>query len=329
MPAPIATDPNLDVCPDYAAPELEAMRQAVKEGSVDITDERAADILRRSWMANNAIEKAAWAQRVAMEEAAAAEHEREERIERERRAAIELEEAEAVAKEERKKNRAMHLPILEGVGLPDRPLVTVAANIMKDYRQMKYVYLWHHTDKALQAVEFGAATVESETLEQVVTDGVPGLVPAHILKTAKALIKDEDLQFWEYGVASQRSLAAMQEAGWRPEVIAMFGRFHGAIQTHQWASSFDKTGCDRKALLIYQSEMRQRWFLEANKPGGTMFDISVLNDAALSRAQTQAQKLNYATMISGMKQQSGLGSLPFWQEQPLVPRFIQGRLPRS
>ncbi|KAF6756554.1 hypothetical protein DFP72DRAFT_1066452 [Ephemerocybe angulata] len=297
------TDPNLDVCPDYAAPGMEAMRQAVKGGMEGLTDERAVEILRRSWEANNAIQKTAWAQRVAEEEAAAAECEREVRTELERRAAIELEEAEAIAKEERKKNRAMHLPILAGVGLPDRALVTAAANIMKDYRQMKYVYLWHHTDKALQSVDYGAATVESETLEQVVTDGVPGLVPAHILKTAKALIKDEDLQFWEYSVASQRSLAAMQEAGWRPEVIAMFGRFHAAIQTHPWASSFDTTGCDRKALLIYQAETRQRWYMETNKPGGSMFDISVVNEAALSRAQTQAQKLNYATMISGMKHQ--------------------------
>ncbi|KAF6743996.1 hypothetical protein DFP72DRAFT_858141 [Ephemerocybe angulata] len=207
----------------------------------------------------------------------AAERQHEDRVECECRAAIELEEAEAIAKKERKKNRAMHLTILAGVRLPDCSLVTVAANIMKDYHQMKFVYLWHHTNKALHSVDYGTAMVESKMLEQIVTDSVPSLVPAHILKTAKALIKDEDQQFWKYSIASQRSLAAMQEAGWCPE-----------------------------------AETRQCWYLETNKPGGSMFDISVINEATLARAQTQAQKLNYASMISGMKQQFISRRAPVW-----------------
>ncbi|RXW18937.1 hypothetical protein EST38_g6914 [Candolleomyces aberdarensis] len=282
----IVNDPYLEACPDFASDVYQVTRQPLVDKG--LSDEDAAAILRTSWEASNALAKQRWQQQIddrAAADAAAATAAKETE---ERRIATAREESEAVLKEEKRKNRAKYMPIQEGVGMPDRPMVELPYAVMQKFKKAEYVELWYTSDQGILSTVHELGSVQSQTFSMVRgDDGQMSMVPSATLKASKVIVKDEDLSWEDFTASYLRALNAMANSGWPQDRVQMFARFWSGVQLHPWHSTLDPTGCDRRALLIYQAQQRRAWHQHIlhneNAP-----DLSVFKPEALNRAHEEA-----------------------------------------
>ncbi|KIN98974.1 hypothetical protein M404DRAFT_156527 [Pisolithus tinctorius Marx 270] len=248
-------NPNLALQPDFTTEDYqEAHLQLVNDA---VNDQQAANILATLWVLNNNKEKLNWqackeweAQR-ALEEAEQAE---EERIELQRRR---IEEAETARVEEWKKNRLKHAPIRK-VGVPTGPVNIPSPYAAHKLEKGKYCELYFFTNAGLAEAESFSPSVDDEALTLLKTDnGQHVWVLASTTRDKSSIIKDEDLTWEQFGEATIRLISVMKEHNWEEERVIMHIDFWTAIKAHPWRRSPRKHL--KKALLLYQSQQRQRW----------------------------------------------------------------------
>ncbi|KAJ3499341.1 hypothetical protein NMY22_g19520 [Coprinellus aureogranulatus] len=269
MSTPLVSDPNLDVCPDFSSEEYQAARLAIRSLNEGITAEQAAASLADAWKAQNDVAKQRWQQQVNNLREKEADDARRAKEAEDKCIAAEREELEAAEKEDRRKNRAKHLPI-------------------QQMKKMEYVAMWHFTDEGLSKTVHPVGSLASKTLTMSQDEeGNMILVPTIDARASNSAVKDKDLSWDQFAVGSLRMVSVMEEAGWLASHIQMFGSFFGALHQHAFNTSVDITGCDRHALLIYQADDRRAWH-QALHAQATAFDLSIINDQMLRAARDKA-----------------------------------------
>ncbi|KIO07514.1 hypothetical protein M404DRAFT_24013 [Pisolithus tinctorius Marx 270] len=248
-------NPNLALQPDFTTEEYQEARLHLINDVVN--DQQAANILASLWVLNNNKDKLNWqarkereAQRVQDE----AEQAEEERVELQRRR---LEEAETARAEERKKNRVKHAPIRK-VGVPSGPVDIPSPYTTRKLKKGEYCELYFFTNLGLAEAESLNPSVDDEALMLLkANNGQHVWVPASTTRDKSSVIKDEDLTWEQFGEATVRLISAMKENDWEEERVEMHIDFWTAIEAHPWRRS-PRTHL-KKALLLYQSQQRQRW----------------------------------------------------------------------
>ncbi|KAG1773430.1 hypothetical protein EDD22DRAFT_767200 [Suillus occidentalis] len=247
----IRNNPNLNVCPDYAADVFENIRvQLVNENTMEA---QAMQLLRNIWEANNNAVKLLWQQQVDEDREQQEHRERLDEDEQERLNQEKIDEEEAASKEEKKKNKHKYLPIL-GTGIPNKPSITpYEANTKK--------------------------TIDDDAMIlSMLADGLTGWVSSTSTRNAHSVVNDENLPFEEFCQACPHFLTVIEEADWPQDRVQMMARFWMNIQVHKYRSLRDPIA--HKTLLTYQSEQRKRWHIAAKSSVG-LYDISKDNEKVL------------------------------------------------
>ncbi|KAJ2926233.1 hypothetical protein H1R20_g10853, partial [Candolleomyces eurysporus] len=282
----IVNDPNLEVCPDFASDVYQATQQPLVDKG--LSGEDAATILRASWEASNALAKQRWQQQIDDRAATEADAAMAAKEAEERRTATAREELETALKEENQKNRAKYMLIQEGVGMPDRPMVELPHAVMQKFKKAEYVELWYTSDQGILNTVHELGSIQSQTFSMVQGNhGQMSMVPSATLKASKVLVKDEDLSWEDFTASYLRALNAMANSGWPQDRVQMFARFWSNVHLHPWNSTLDPTGCDRRALLIYQAQQRRAWHQHILHNESAP-DLSVFKPEALNRAHEEA-----------------------------------------
>ena len=139
-------DPNVAVAPDYTTNDFDEERQPFVD--LGLTVQQAAEALKSLWTVHNNRDKALWQQKqqdaAAMQEAA---RERAEQLK-----AQQEEEELQFLKDERKKNKAKFVPILDRP-VSSRPLIFPSLVAIRKIKNHQFCELWYFTNTGLDEAE--------------------------------------------------------------------------------------------------------------------------------------------------------------------------------
>ena len=276
----LTIDPGSLVCPDHTSDEFTTLRTALVNPTR--TNDEAVQLLNTIWAAKNDAEKVAWQQQLTADEATKAEAER--LVKEAETAVTEAQrlEDEAIEKEERKKNKAKYLPILDRPP-PEGPATDTSPAVMRKLQKGEYVHLWHFTNEGLDSVQRDPGTSEFDAVSMVRDEnGSLSLVPSASTNASRAVIDDARLLWDDFLVAIPRLVMAMEDASWPAERVEMFAKFWGALQTHRFRNSRDPL--EKPALQLYESEQRKRWHAAVTSASGG-WNISIISERLLQDAK--------------------------------------------
>ena len=272
----LTIDPGSLVCPDHTSDEFTTLRTALVNPTR--TNDEAVQLLNTIWAAKNDAEKVAWQQQLTADEATKAEAER--LVKEAETAVTEAQrlEDEAIEKEERKKNKAKYLPILDRPP-PEGPATDTSPAVMRKLQKGEYVHLWHFTNKGLDSVQRDPGTSEFDAVSMVRDEnGSLSLVPSVSTNASCAVIDNARLLWDDFLVAIPRLVMAMEDASWPAERVEMFAKFWGALQTHRFRNSRDPL--EKPTLQLYESEQRKRWHAAVTSASGG-WNISIISERLL------------------------------------------------
>ncbi|KAG1805707.1 uncharacterized protein BJ212DRAFT_1209810, partial [Suillus subaureus] len=191
----MCNDPNFNVCPDYASDIFENTRAQLINENTD--EEQVVQLLMNIWETNNNTDKITWQHQVTADREECLHCEQQEEEEQDR-----LEQEETTCKEDRKKNKHKHIPILT-IGIPD----DTATSIKLD--KGEYVELWYFTNNGLDEVNHKEMVDDDAMIMSTLVDGLTAWVSAASTRNVCAVINDENLPFEEFCQACPRMLTAM------------------------------------------------------------------------------------------------------------------------
>jgi hypothetical protein len=248
----LATDPNLQQCPDFTSDAFQVSHAPLLNPAVD--NAQAAVILQTIWLATNSALKIQWQEQAdvdrleAVEQQCLLDHRAEQRcIEQKLQDAV-------IAEEDRKKNR-IHL-----IAILDRPRpkwaaeeVLVADFALRKLDKAQFVKLYYWTNKGLANARTSFRTRDDDSM--VPTAGVDGAatwVSASIARPATGVIPDHLLAPLDFSRAIPHFIATLEQRGWSNTRVLMLANFFGALMLHKYWTSDNVL--EMQALLTYQEE---------------------------------------------------------------------------
>ncbi|KAG1840053.1 hypothetical protein F4604DRAFT_1992282 [Suillus subluteus] len=223
----ICNDPNLNICPDYASEDFANTRaQLINDNT---TEEQTVQLLRNIWQANNTLDKRLWQQQVEDDREEHAHLERMEEDEQERLNQECTNEEEDARKEERKKNKYKYIPI-QNSGIPDDPAITPCSYALRKLDKGEYLELWYFTNDGLDEAATKKTMDDNAMILSTLADGSTAWVSSASTRSARSVVKDEDIPFEEFCQACPHFLAALEEADWPQDRIRMMALFWRNLQ---------------------------------------------------------------------------------------------------
>jgi len=275
----LTIDPRSLVCPDHTSDDFTTLRAALVNPTR--TNDEAVQLLNTIWVAKNDAEKVVWQQQLADDAAINAEAERLSREADAARTEAQRLEDEATEKEERKKNKAKYLPILDRPP-PEGPATDTSPAVMRKLQKGEYVHLWHFTNEGLDSVQRDPGASDFDAVSMVRDEsGSLSFVPS-ASTGSRAVVDDARLPWDDFLVAIPRLVMAMEEATWPAERVEMFAKFWGTLQSHRFCNSRDPL--DKPALQLYESEQRKRWHA-AIISGSGAWNIATMSEKLLQDAK--------------------------------------------
>ncbi|KAJ7716152.1 hypothetical protein B0H16DRAFT_1339302 [Mycena metata] len=286
-------DPSLATCPDYSTAAYDELRNSIDGGT-----DPAAGIakLKASWTKQNDAEKAQWtiqveADRVSAEAEAT-------RLGQEAARAGQV--AEQLAEQERL-DAEKKLPKLGDFDESRGPSSFVETSIspfpQKKLERREYCPLWPFTTAGLN--EAAAALVSSGEDASSITldrtdDNHLAVRSGPSSSTHKNMVRDENLLYREFLLASHRYIKEIKRIGWdQKHIEALTGFFYG-IDTDPMRSQDHGD----KVVLIYADRYRLDWFNTLGVPGKS-FNIAQINHALMDKICTEyLNKLQRQTIAS-------------------------------
>lgn len=275
----LSSDPNLNICPNYADDTF--INTRLQLTNENITEAQAIVILRNIWQAGNTADKAQWQ---AQREEDRERQENIERLEDEEQARQEQDrrdEDEAARKEDRKKNKYKYT-VVPDLDVPLKTVILPSSYATRKLDKGDYVELWYFTNDGLDDAKLKSSVDEDAMIMATLTGGDTAWVSAASTRNAGAVIDDQNLTFEDFCQACPRIITAMQEASWPVDRVTMMAMFWRNLQVHDFRSMRDPQA--QKALLVYQAEQRKRWHIAVKSAAGA-YDLSRINEVLLERTR--------------------------------------------
>jgi hypothetical protein len=276
MAMPLLIDPSSLRCPDFTQDIYMLARANLRNEQVD--DAMAAATLAIMWTTINATEQAQYQLQVQEETARIEACQQEADGALALRAIEEAKEKEEQKKDERRRNKAKYLPVPQR-GIPTQSPVIPSAVATHKLDRGDYVPLWYFTNKGIEDASRSFSLVDDDVMVIMKkADGTTSLIPASSANEEKGLIKDQDLSWEEFTIASAHMIDAMDKAEWPQDQISMMTAFWGGIQIHPFRSS--SSALNRNMLLLYQAEQRKLWH-QATRTPGHGYSLAGINEQLL------------------------------------------------
>jgi hypothetical protein len=243
------------------------------QGPQPLTAEEAAQQMRDAWTRDNQNKVAAWNIQLEQDRAEATEQERLAHEEEEARHAQQQKEAEEQRREsEKKKPRLNPFDPNRRIGswIEPRP----APYALDKINLLEYVELDYFTTKGCQEAALDAnKSINLDTMGFAQFEGALALRPLAAQRSSKTIRNDEDLAWEEMLEAKNTMLHFMaQSRVWPTAHAESTAAFFVALELHP--RRLQANG--KKALLLYQSRVRQEWFSALKRDEG--FNIEIIGE---------------------------------------------------
>ncbi|KAG1731527.1 uncharacterized protein EDB91DRAFT_1028040, partial [Suillus paluster] len=202
----LSSDPNLNVCPNYADDAFFNMRlQLTNE---NITEAQAIIILKNIWQAENMAKKAQW------QEQTEADREQQEHMERlndeeqERQEQNCHNEEEAAWKEDRKKNKYKYTTVPD-LDVPLKTVIIPSAYTTCKLDKGDYVKLWYFTNDGLDDAKLKSSVDKDAMVMATLDRGDTAWVSVASARNTGVVINDQNLTFKDFCQACPCIINAM------------------------------------------------------------------------------------------------------------------------
>ncbi|KAJ7785163.1 hypothetical protein DFH07DRAFT_763770 [Mycena maculata] len=255
-PVRLLSDPNTVICPDFST---EAYKDLRKDLGPD--DAGAMAKLSASWVKDNDQLKVQWA---AQEDADKAVQEAEE-VQRQLEAEKAAAEAEKIAEEER---------------LEAEKKKPKLGDFDKRLEKLEYCPLYPFTPDGLKEAQIALLSSSDDILSISLgrnADNQFTVQTGLANTTHRNMVKDQDLSWHQFSLASMRYIKELIRAGWPETHVKAISQFFYAIESHSWRAQDH----GEKVLMIYADRFHLEWFQTLGTPKA--FNLSIINDALLSK----------------------------------------------
>jgi hypothetical protein len=282
----IETDPNLQVCPDFASDDFAAIRDTIIATTHSSHEEVAAS-LTASWGTQIATKIAAWA---AQEEADATEREEVALVAHEAQAALQAQldkEAADELREAEKKKPKMHTfnPTKSiGADVIQRP----SPYALERLRKFEYVELWYFSPEGCSDAAQSQRSAADDTFGIARSEAdVMVLKPVASVRASRKALKDEDLTWDQMEIASNLIIRHQRQLHWPEPATDALAIFWYNLQSHELRSRPN----GQRVLLQYQARARREWHaaLERKDEG---FNISLIDNDLLAKITREIFELD-------------------------------------
>ncbi|KAG2154222.1 uncharacterized protein EDB93DRAFT_1239585 [Suillus bovinus] len=267
--ARIATNPALDIQPDFASPTFELLRNRIIGGTQTTHQEVAADLI-AAWQQDRNLRSIAWVEQETEDarlaaEAAQAEHEH---LEQER---LRIEqETEAELREVEKKKPKIN-DFKSGMAVGDTLTPRPSQYAIHKLKTFEYVELWYFSPDGCKETSDEAKSTADDTFGFAKVDDFVALKPVASFKASRKAIQDHSLEWRQFDLAKNNFLLYINKLNWPEKHQRALTMFFMNIVAHP--SRSEPFG--ERALLLYTARVRRDWhdLLVLDNA----FDISVFN----------------------------------------------------
>ena len=275
----IVNDPTQAICPEFEGPAWNFMRQSIinmHQGPQPLTAEEATQQLTDAWALDNATKLAAWNIQLdqdqvvqAEQEKVACEQEEAQRIQHEKDAEEQRKEA------EKKKPKLNSFDVNRSVGdwIEPRP----APYALNKINSLEYVELDYFTIRGCRdATTNSSRSTDHNMFGFSQHEGAIAIRPLAAQRASRNIRNDEELSWEEMLDAKNTMLYFMAQSGMWPDKHAeSLAAFFVGLELHP--RRLQPNG--KKALLMYQSHVRQEWFSALKRDQG--FNIEIIGNEYL------------------------------------------------
>ncbi|KAG1795495.1 uncharacterized protein BJ212DRAFT_1489752 [Suillus subaureus] len=210
--ARIASDPVLDIQPDFSSPTFEGLRNCII-GGTQTTHEEVTNKLATAWEQDRDLRVVAWTRQVDEDQRLAAhtaqtERERvdQERLRLEQEAEAELREA------EKKKPKINDFKIGAAVGDTLTPCPSQYA--IHKLKSFEYVELWYFSPDGCRETADDAKTSADDTFGLTKVEDFVTLKPVASFKASRKAIQDHSLEWRQFDLAKNSFLLYINKLKW-------------------------------------------------------------------------------------------------------------------
>ncbi|OCH88219.1 hypothetical protein OBBRIDRAFT_97283 [Obba rivulosa] len=208
-PAPLQADPNLALCPDYAAPKFQLLRNAIKQGR-NIGENQAIIFLVEQWTTKNDADKDRWAAQQILQNCTGQQE------------GGEGHEAGGEAPEQDKGSSDESVyssdedDFKHGVMVADDAPITPCTFALDKLSKKHYVELWYFTQEGRKEEQIAAdCSVAKDAFAFVHGGKGVELRKASALNASSKAVKDEYLLWDQFSKATGVFLDLLSDAGWK------------------------------------------------------------------------------------------------------------------
>lgn len=262
----LTVDPATLQCPDFELPEWETDRNEAIEDDANLDHQAAANMLKTLWKLENKRQRRRWVEQQAGDRAAALAREERLREEEEREAEERDQRLAEAAEDERKKYKDKFTPVPANPLTADFVVQTIAESARAVLRKGSLLQLYFCTLQGIQAaMSQPTRELDESSAFKLDEDGRLIATPKASAHALKGLVKDDDLSWEMFCLATPVFLQQAALAGWPEDRIRMFAQFWDELQSHRWRWNVDPLRS--RALIKYQAVYRRQWHFTISAPG--------------------------------------------------------------
>jgi hypothetical protein len=267
--ARIASDPALDVQPEFLSPTFEALRNRII-GGTQATHEEVATELANAWQQDHDLRTIAWNRQVEDETRLAAEAAQVE-LERQEQERLRLEqEAEAELREADKKKPKIN-DFKSGTIVGDTLTPRPSQYAIQKLKSFEFVELWYFSPDGCKEALDEAKTSSDDTFGLTRVDDFVALKPVASCKPSRKAIQDQSLEWRQFDLAKNSFLLYINKLSWPEKHQRALTMFFMNIISHPYRSE----PLGDKTLLLYAARVRRDWHDTLTLDNA--FDISIFN----------------------------------------------------
>ena len=275
----ITNYPTKETCPSFEGQGWDFLRQAVvatHQGDIPLTDEQVLQRIKDAWQLDHEARVDAWNRQLEQDQADLEELERQTREEEEaQRARLEREAEEQRREAERKKPKLNPFDPNRRVSswIEPRP----AAYAINKINSLEYVELDYFTVRGCtEAASDPNRSISLDTYAFTRLDDAIALRPMAAQRPSKNIREDHELAWDEMLEAKNTMLHHIAKSGvWPKPHAESLAAFFVNLELHP--RRLQPHG--RKAILLYQSKVRQEWFCALKRKQG--FNIELIEEELL------------------------------------------------
>ena len=271
----IERDPSLEVCPDFASPDFQPIREMLTQAGR--SNEEAIQSLTDTWVTNNNNRKEIWHLQEEAEAAQRAEQQRlrDEQAEQERLRREEEAEQERI-QAEKKKPKINDFD--KSKAIDDTITPNPSPYAINKLSNFDYVELYYFTKEACAEAHLQSRSSVEDAFSLASSED--GLVLRSIAaaKPSRNVVLDRDLTWSQFGVAKNNYLRQISKLKWPPKHVEALTTFFFNLEIHEYRNKIKGD----EALLSYACRSRREWHTKLKLNVG--FNIGIINERLLRKA---------------------------------------------